>query len=66
MYQYKVDVKLIPKKKRTKVILSYYDTRFETTRIPKKSSTFRVIKNKKTKVTGSITRENYQNIITHL
>lgn len=64
MYNYKLDLKLIPKKKRTKVILSYYDTLFETTRIPQKPSIFRVIKNKKTKITGSNTIENYQNVIT--
>lgn len=62
IYNSEVTVKLIPKKKRMKVILSYYDTLIETN-APKKPRIFRIVHNKRTKIKKSSTVGNYQDII---
>jgi len=62
IYNNEVTVKLIPKKKRMKVILSYYDTLIETN-APKKTRIFRIVHNKRIKIKKSSSAGNYQNII---
>ncbi|MFY1046842.1 hypothetical protein [Chryseobacterium sp. GP-SGM7] len=62
VYDNEVNVKLVPKKKRTKVILSYYDTLIETN-APKRTRIFRIVHNKRIKIKKIDTLNNYQNII---
>lgn len=62
VYNNEVNIKLIPKKKRVKIILSYYDTLIETN-APKNPIIFRIVYNKKIKIKKNNTLDNYQNII---
>lgn len=62
IYNNEVTVKLIPKKKGMKVILSYYDTLIETN-TPKTPRIFRIVHNKRTKIKKSISAGNYHDII---
>lgn len=62
IYNDELTVKLIPKKNRTKVLLSYYDTIFETN-APQTPRIFRIVKNRKTKTVTNTSLESYNDVI---
>ncbi|MCY0978260.1 hypothetical protein PGH12_02565 [Chryseobacterium wangxinyae] len=62
IYNDELTVKLIPRKKTAKVILTYYDTVFETN-APKKPRILRIANNRKRKTVTNISVQKYKDII---